>query len=57
MGSNAEGRLGIGDPSVKQSPLPTLVEGLARMRCLQVACGAGHTVAVTGNRNKGIERI
>lgn len=47
MGSNAEGRLGIGDPSVKQSPLPTLVDGLARMRCLQVACGAGHTVAVT----------
>jgi len=48
MGSNAEGRLGVGDTSLKQSPLPTLVDSLARMRCLQVACGAGHTAAVTG---------
>lgn len=49
MGSNLEGRLGIGDPSVKYSATPCPVELPARLKASQVSCGASHTVVVTGN--------
>jgi len=49
MGSNSEGRLGIGDPSVKYSATPCPVELPARLKTSQVSCGASHTVAVAGN--------
>lgn len=45
MGSNSEGRLGVGDRSIKQSASPCLVEGVSRVVMLD--CGWGHTVAVT----------
>lgn len=49
MGSNADGRLGIGDKTVKAAPTPCLVEGLSSFNAIQVACGMGHTVAVIDN--------
>ena len=49
MGSNLEGRLGIGDPSMKYSAIPCLVEVPQRLKGLQVSCGSSHTVAVMGN--------
>ena len=49
IGSNADGRLGIGSHSLKQSSAPCLVESCARARCVQVSCGWGHTVAIMGN--------
>lgn len=45
MGSNAAGRLGIGDFDLTQSSSPCLVEGL--LGCVDISCGWGHTVAVT----------
>ncbi len=47
MGSNADGRLGIGDRTVKTSSTPCLVEALSRFKSATVACGWGHTAAVT----------
>mmetsp|Transcript_32287 Transcript_32287/g.55841 ORF Transcript_32287/g.55841 Transcript_32287/m.55841 type:complete len:1231 (-) Transcript_32287:173-3865(-) len=47
MGSNAAGRLGIGDQNLTQCSSPCLVEGLTSYRCIDVSCGWGHTVAVT----------
>ncbi|CAG9315175.1 unnamed protein product [Blepharisma stoltei] len=47
MGSNSEGRLGIGDQSVKQCPSPCLVEYLSLYRASSVSCGWGHTVVIT----------
>jgi alpha-tubulin suppressor-like RCC1 family protein len=48
MGSNAAGRLGIGDLNLTtQCSSPCLVEGLSRYKCVDVSCGWGHTVAVT----------
>lgn len=46
MGSNADGRLGIGDISIRQSASPCLVEALAGYRAVAVSCGWGHTGAV-----------
>mmetsp|Transcript_34143 Transcript_34143/g.59619 ORF Transcript_34143/g.59619 Transcript_34143/m.59619 type:complete len:940 (-) Transcript_34143:107-2926(-) len=46
MGSNADGRLGIGDHSVRQSASPCLVEALVNYRAVSVNCGWGHTAAV-----------
>ncbi|CAG9330534.1 unnamed protein product [Blepharisma stoltei] len=47
MGSNADGRLGIGDKSIKMSSSPCLVEGLTHIKAASISCGWGHTVAVT----------
>lgn len=46
MGSNAAGRLGIGDVNLTQCSSPCLVEGLTSFRCVDISCGWGHTVAV-----------
>mgnify|MGYP000868791386 CR=1 FL=1 len=48
MGSNSDGRLGIGDRYVKKMATPTLVEDLAALNCVMVSCGWGHTVAIMG---------
>lgn len=48
MGSNSEGRLGIGNTTIRQSSSPCLVEDLIRFNCVQISCGWGHTVAVMG---------
>ena len=47
MGSNADGRLGIGTASLKSSPSPCLVEGLMSQSCVKVSCGWGHTMVLT----------
>jgi len=49
MGSNADGRLGIGDRSLALASTPCLVEGLASFRAVEIACGWGHTAAVLDN--------
>ena len=48
LGSNAEGRLGIGNRAIDHCLTPTLVESCSHNRCVQVACGWGHTLAVMG---------
>jgi X-linked retinitis pigmentosa GTPase regulator len=47
MGSNSEGRLGLADKSLRSSPSPCLVEGIANHRCVKVSCGWGHSAVVT----------
>jgi len=49
MGSNADGRLGIGDKSIKSASTPCLVEALSSSKVVEVACGMGHTMAVIDN--------
>lgn len=49
MGSNADGRLGIGDRGVKMSSTPCLVEGLSWFRAAEVSCGWGHTAVIIDN--------
>jgi len=49
MGSNADGRLGIGDHSIKLASTPCLVEALSRFNALEISCGWGHTAAVIDN--------
>lgn len=46
MGSNANGKLGVGDRMMRNSPIPCLVESLSQWCAVDVACGFGHTVAV-----------
>ena len=46
IGSNSDGRLGVGKKAVGQSKSPCLVEALAHIRVAEVACGGGHTLAV-----------
>lgn len=46
MGSNADGRLGIGDSSVRQSSSPYLIEALEGFRAVSVSCGWGHSAVV-----------
>ena len=50
MGSNSEGRLGVGNRAIRQSSSPCLVEDLIRFKCVQISCGWGHTVAVVGRQ-------
>lgn len=47
FGSNADGRLGIGDRSMPLRSLPTLVPDLVSYPIVGVACGAGHSAAVS----------
>lgn len=45
MGSNTEGKLGIGSMDVRNCNVPTLVEGIRGVS--KVACGGSHTLAMT----------
>ena len=47
MGSNSEGRLGIGNRAIRQSASPCLVETLSTRAAEYVACGWGHTAVVS----------
>lgn len=47
MGSNSEGRLGLGDKSMRSSSSPCLVEAIVNHRSLKVSCGWGHTGIIT----------
>ena len=51
MGSNSEGRLGLGDKTLRSSPSPCLVEGLSNYRCFKISCGWGHTAVITEEGN------
>lgn len=44
MGSNIDGRLGIGDPTTKFSSSPCLVESLTSQNILNISCGGGHSI-------------
>jgi alpha-tubulin suppressor-like RCC1 family protein len=47
MGSNDKGKLGIGDPFVKETNVPCLVEELISFKVTKISCGIYHTVALT----------
>ena len=49
FGSNADGRLGVGDRSIPLRSLPTLVPDLVSTPILSVSCGAAHSAAVTAS--------
>ena len=44
MGSNSEGRLGVGNPEMRSCNVPTLVDGLSNIK--KVSCGTSHTLAL-----------
>lgn len=46
MGSNIEGRLGVGNAGLDQCPSPCLVEGLVSKIAVTLSCGGGHTAVV-----------
>jgi X-linked retinitis pigmentosa GTPase regulator len=47
MGSNSDGKLGIGDKSVSFSSSPCLVESLANYKLTKLSCGWSHTAVIT----------
>ena len=47
MGSNSEGRLGVGDKSLRSSSSPCLVEALTNFKSIRISCGWGHSAVVT----------
>jgi alpha-tubulin suppressor-like RCC1 family protein len=49
MGSNSEGKLGVGDKLIKNSSVPCLVEGIDKISI--VRCGLAHTIALKGDGN------
>ncbi|KAL4510063.1 hypothetical protein ABPG72_010256 [Tetrahymena utriculariae] len=46
MGSNALGKLGIGQQSLQNSFQPQLVSALSKYKVVQVSCGHSHTCAI-----------
>ena len=49
IGSNNEGRLGLGNKSIIQSSTPSLVEALSNFNAVSISCGWGHTAAIMDN--------
>lgn len=49
MGSNSEGRLGIGTQSQSYSLSPCLIESLTGYEIIKISCGWGHTAAISKN--------
>jgi X-linked retinitis pigmentosa GTPase regulator len=47
MGNNSDGKLGVGQPNLKYSNVPCLVDGLQGIT--KVACGSSHTLAIHEN--------
>ncbi|KAF1777360.1 SKP1/BTB/POZ domain [Phytophthora cactorum] len=45
-GRGEDGQLGLGDTSDQHRPVP--IDALAERRIVQIACGSGHTVVLTG---------
>lgn len=45
-GRGEDGQLGLGDTSDQHRPVP--VDALAERRIVQIGCGSGHTVVLTG---------
>ncbi len=46
MGSNQDGKLGIGSSRILSANVPTLVESLDHTQLVSVSCGWTHTVAL-----------
>jgi X-linked retinitis pigmentosa GTPase regulator len=46
MGSNSEGRLGIGNPGIGQCSSPCLVESLVNKTAVTLSCGWGHSAVI-----------
>ena len=47
MGSNTEGKLGIGNKNLKESLVPQLVDFLMNVKISKISCGDNHTIALT----------
>mmetsp|Transcript_18428 Transcript_18428/g.33190 ORF Transcript_18428/g.33190 Transcript_18428/m.33190 type:complete len:631 (-) Transcript_18428:2760-4652(-) len=47
LGSNTDGRLGLGDKAIRYKTTPTLVKALADLDIVQISCGWGHSAALT----------
>ena len=47
MGSNINGKLGIGDKNILYSTSPCLVETLTEFTSVKISCGWGHTGIIT----------
>lgn len=46
MGSNIDGKLGVGDLRVTNSKAPCLIERLSSLEILDISCGGSHTLAL-----------
>jgi len=46
VGSNKDGRLGIGDKKLKQSHTPCLLESLSKYTIIKLSCGWGHNAVI-----------
>ena len=49
MGSNLNGRLGLGDKTITHSPVPSLIESLIDHKATAISCGWSHNALVTRN--------
>lgn len=49
MGNNSQGRLGVGDKRLDNSSVPRLVESLSKEKIVIIACGKGHSAAISNN--------
>lgn len=49
MGSNLNGRLGIGDKSISQSSSPCLVDKLSGCRAVYISCSSQHSACIIEN--------
>ena len=47
MGSNLNGKLGIGDKALSFSPSPCLVESLTEHEIVKISCGWGHSAVIS----------
>jgi alpha-tubulin suppressor-like RCC1 family protein len=47
MGSNQDGKLGLGRTDIEESNVPCLVESLSGEHVVDVSAGSSHTAAVT----------
>ena len=51
MGSNQDGRLGIGNKSIPYSIKPYIVEALTFHRIKYISAGFAHSAAITGEQS------
>jgi hypothetical protein len=56
MGSNADGRLGIGEKNIEFASAPCMVESLYMQKPYKISCGWGHTAVTMGKQSKFIFR-
>lgn len=54
-GRGEDGQLGLGDTSDQHRPVP--IDALQERRIVQIACGSGHTVVLTGASLNAARRV